>query len=130
MMKRRDSLASLFTGHGSNNLSGEDEELLADSEYGEGRLSPSKESDQPSLVVDSSSSCGNIVSDANSTNELKNNKLVNKRQGSRERLNSLISLSDLFSRVGRPPKIQARQTECATRQQKKQLSLPCTVQVS
>ena len=51
-MKRRDSLASLFTGHSSKILSGGDQELLSDGEDVEERLSPSEESNRTSLVDD------------------------------------------------------------------------------
>ena len=70
-MKRRDSLASLFTGHSSKILSGEDQELLSDGEDVEERLSPSEESNRTSLVDDPSKICSIVVSHENSGNELK-----------------------------------------------------------
>lgn len=124
MKRRADSLGSLFTGHGPFNHFGEDKELLANSEDDETRVFPSKESDvRPcsSFVVqkDVSSSSWNILSDADSgKNDVRDqtNNLVNKREGSRERLYNL-SLSDLFSRVGKA-KIQTSRVECVERQQK------------
>ena len=59
-MKRRDSIVSLFTGHGTKILTGEDEELLSNSEDVEEGLSPSEESNQAPLVDDSSNICGII----------------------------------------------------------------------
>lgn len=123
MMKRRDSLASLFTGHGSYNLFGEDTELLTNSEDNETRVFPPKESDtRPSFVVgkgDSSSSLSTLSVDelrvTPETGDKKNN-LVNKKDGSKERLS--LSLSDLFSRVGKPKTQTSRPEYIDTRQQK------------
>lgn len=123
MMKRRDSLASLFTGHGSYNLFGEDKELLTNSEDNETRVFTPKESDtRPSFVVrkgDSSSSLSTLSDDelrvTPETRDKKSN-LVNKKEGSRERLN--LSLSDLFSRVGKPKTPTSRHELPITKQQK------------
>lgn len=120
-MKRRDSLASLFSGHGSYNLFGEDKELLANSEDDENRVIPPKDVTRPSFFVskgDSSSSLNTLSDDElrlrPETRDERNN-LVNKKEGSRERLH--LSLSDLFSRVGKP-RIQTSRAELVERQQK------------
>jgi len=122
-MKRRDSLASLFSGHGSCNLFGEDKELLANSDDDENRVIPLKDVTRPSFFVgkgDSSSSLS-VLSDEElrvrpETGDQRNN-LVNKKESSRERLH--LSLSDLFSRVGKP-KIQTSRggAKLVERQQK------------
>jgi hypothetical protein len=121
MMKRRDSLASLFSGHGSYNLFGEDKELLANSEDDENRVIPPKDVTRPSFFVskgDSSSSLNTLSDDElrlrPETRDERNN-LVDKKEGSRERLH--LSLSDLFSRVGKP-RIQTSRAELVERQQK------------
>ena len=130
-MKRRDSLASLFSGHGSKILFekfDEDEGLLTDNEEDIGVSPLAKESEfHPSCVVDKadvdSSSSWFIQTDSepeeiNCDHELRTQNLVNRRLGSRERLNR--SLSDLFARVGRP-KIQTRRTKCVVRQQESKI---------
>lgn len=64
-MKRRDSLASLFSGHGSYNLFGEDKELLGHSDDEENSVIPPKDVTRPSFVVgkgDSSSSLSTSLS--------------------------------------------------------------------
>ena len=120
-MKHRDSLASLFSGHGSYNLFNEDNELLANSEDDENSVIPPKDLTRPSFFVgkgDSSSSLSTL-----SDEELRvrpktgdrRNSLVNKKEGSRERLH--LSLSDLFTRVGKP-KIQTSRPRLVERQQK------------
>ena len=120
-MKRRDSLASLFSGHGSYNLFGEDKELLENSEEDENRVIPPKDVTRPSFFVgkgDSSSSLSTLSDDELRTRPEtghQRSSLVNKKEGSRERLH--LSLSDLFSRVGKP-KIQTSQAESVKRQQK------------
>ena len=122
-MKRRDSLASLFSGHGSYNLFGEDKELLAHSDDEENRVIPPKDATRPSFVVgkgDSSSSLSALSDDemrVRSETRDPRNSLVVKKGGSRERL-QLVSLTDLFSRVGKP-KFQRSRPELAERQQSK-----------
>ena len=121
-MKRRDSLASLFTGHSAKILSCEEEELLSDSEDVEERLSPSEESNQTSLVDDPSKISSTIVSHENPRNELKImnlTKKINRKKGSPEIINSSASLSNLFSRVARLPKSPTTETECAIKQRRK-----------
>lgn len=121
-MKRRDSLASLFTGHSAKILSCEEEELLSDSEDVEERLSPSEESNQTSLVDDPSKISSTIVSHENPRNELKImnlTKKINRKKGSPEIINSSASLSNLFSRVARRPKSPTTETECAIKQRRK-----------
>lgn len=122
-MKRRDSLASLFSGHGSYNLFGEDKELLGHSDDEENSVIPPKDVTRPSFVVgkgDSSSSLSTSLSgdELRMRSETRDprNSLVVKKEGSRERLHS-ISLSDLFSRVGKP-KIQRSRAELFERKQK------------
>lgn len=121
-MKRRDSLASLFSGHGSYNLFGEDKELLGHSDDEENSIIPPKDVTRPSFVVgkgDSSSSLSTLSGDElrmRSETRDPRNSLVVKKEGSRERLHS-ISLSDLFSRVGKP-KIQRSRAELFERKQK------------
>lgn len=122
-MKRRDSLASLFSGHGSYNLFGEDKELLGHSDDEENSIIPPKDVTRPSFVVgkgDSSSSLSTSLSgdELRMRSETRDprNSLVVKKEGSRERLHS-ISLSDLFSRVGKP-KIQRSRAELFERKQK------------
>ena len=107
-MKRRDSIASLFSVHGSREPLEEDEELLTNSED----VSPPSESDFRHTVHldrkgDFSGSWYTPVEDSepeeNNCPEFRDQKVnfANKRQlGSRERLNR--SLSDLFSRVSTP----------------------------
>ena len=123
MMKRRDSLSSLFSGHGSYNLFGEDKELLADNEDDEtGVFTPKVSDTRPSFVAGKGDSCSSlsILSDDELRVKLETcdqrNNLVNKREGRKERLS--LSLSDLFSRVGKP-KIQTSQVELVTRQPNK-----------
>ena len=118
-MKRRDSLPSLFSGHGSKNLLDEDEALLISRED----VSPPKETDlRSSRVVDKADSSSSWYTEADSELEDSNcNKLIdqnfnfaNKRHlGSRERLHR--SLSDLFSRVGKP-KIQTSRSQRVVKQ--------------
>lgn len=123
-MKRRDSLASLFSDHGSYNLFGEDKELLGHSDDEENSVIPPKDVTRPSFVVgkgDSSSSLSTLSGDwdeirMRSETRDPRNSLVVKKEGSRERLHS-ISLSDLFSRVGKP-KIQRSRAELFERKQK------------
>ena len=122
-MKRRDSLASLFSGHGPYNLFGEDKELLGHSDDEENSVIPPKDVTRPSFVVgkgDSSSSLSTSLSgdELRMRSETRDprNSLVVKKEGSRERLHS-ISLSDLFSRVGKP-KIQRSRAELFERKQK------------
>ena len=120
-MKRRDSLVSLFSGHGSFNLFSEDKELLVN-EDDENRVIPPKDVTRPSFFVgkgDSSSSLSTL-----SDEELRvrpgtgdhRNSLVNKKESSRERLH--LSLSDLFTRVGKP-KIQTSRPKLVERQKSK-----------
>lgn len=123
-MKRKDSLASLFSDHGSYNLFGEDKELLGHSDDEENSVIPPKDVTRPSFVVgkgDSSSSLSTLSGDwdeirMRSETRDPRNSLVVKMEGSRERLHS-ISLSDLFSRVGKP-KIQRSRAELFERKQK------------
>lgn len=122
-MKRKDSLASLFSDHGSYNLFGEDKELLGHSDDEENSVIPPKDVTRPSFVVgkgDSSSSLSTSLSgdELRMRSETRDprNSLVVKKEGSRERLHS-ISLSDLFSRVGKP-KIQRSRAELFERKQK------------
>lgn len=120
-MKRRDSLASLFSGHGSYNLFSEDDELLANSEDDENRVIPPKDVTRPSFFVgksDSSSSLSTLSDDelrVRPETGHRRKSLANKKEGGRERLH--LSLSDLFSRIGKP-KIQTSRAEVIERQQK------------
>ena len=121
MMKRRDSVASLFSGHGSRKPLEEDEGLLTNSED----VSPASESDLRHTVhlfdrKDDFSSSWYSVEDSepeeNNCPELRDQKVnfADKRQlGSRERLNR--SLSDLFSRVT-TPKIHSSRKQCFLKQ--------------
>lgn len=127
-MKRRDSLASLFTGHGTYNLFGEDKELLRDSEDDETRVFSPKESEtRPSFVVGKGDSSGSLstLSDDElqvrpETCDSKNNS-TNRKEGRRERLS--LSLSDLFSRVGKPKTQTSRPEFIVTRPQKSKVNL-------
>lgn len=124
-MKRRDSLASLFSGHGSYDLFGEDKELLAHSDDEENRVIPPRDVTRPLFVVGkgaSSSSLSTLSGDelrVRSATGYPRNSLGVKREGSRERLHS-ISLSDLFSRVGKP-KVQRTRAELVERKQKRKV---------
>ena len=108
-MKRRDSLASLFSGHSSYIFFGEDKELLANSDDDENRVIPPKDVSRPSFFVgncNSSSSLSTLSDEELRVRpETRDHRisLIDKKEGSRERLH--LSLSDLFSRVGKP-KIQ------------------------
>ena len=121
MMKRRDSVASLFSGHGSRKPLEEDEGLLTNSED----VSPANESDLRHTVhlfdrkVDFSGSWYAVEDsepEENNCPEFRDQKVnfADKRQlGSRERLNR--SLSDLFSRVS-TPKIHSSRKQCFLKQ--------------
>ena len=119
-MKRRDSITSLFSGHGSRKPLEEDEGLLTNSED----VSQPNESDLRHTVhldrKDDFSSSWYTVEDSepeeNNCPELRDQKVnfADKRQlGSRERLNR--SLSDLFSRVS-TPKIHSSRKQCFLKQ--------------
>lgn len=126
-MKRRDSIASLFSGHGSKKLVAEDEGLLTDSED-DSRVSPPNEADiRPPCLLDKDtdpSSSWSILADPepeeNNDIELRDrtDSLVNKRLGSREKLNR--SLSDIFSRVGKP-KIHTSRAKCVLKQKESKI---------
>lgn len=121
MMKRRDSVASLFSGHGSRKPLEEDEGLLTNSED----VSPANESDLRHTVhlfdrKDDFSGSWYTVEDSepeeNNCPEFRDQKVnfADKRQlGSRERLNR--SLSNLFLRVS-TPKIHSSRKQCFLKQ--------------
>ena len=121
MMKRRDSVASLFSGHGSRKPLEEDEGLLTNSED----VSPANESDLRHTVhlfdrKDDFSGSWYTVEDSepedNDCPEFRDQKVnfADKRQlGSRERLNR--SLSNLFLRVS-TPKIHSSRKQCFLKQ--------------